>query len=103
MAYEITWTRIGLESLEHAVRRIATDKPFAAETFRESVNLTVDPLALFPQLGQTFEAEGIANLRELFCEPYRIYYRVLASKSSVQILLLWHASREDPSRADLLS
>ena len=103
MDYQIIWSPIALDSLDRACFRISRDRPLAASSFRQNVFDTVDQLKKLPRIGSLFEEDRTKTWRELFCEPYRIFYRVFDSNLMVQIALLWHASREGPSRADLLS
>jgi plasmid stabilization system protein ParE len=85
-----------------AVRAIAAERPRAAESFRSGVEATVTRLKRLPLSGVVVEANRIPNLREVYCHPYRIIYRVYESKKVIHVVNLWHAARDEPTRADLL-
>jgi hypothetical protein len=38
----------------------------------------------------------------LYCHPYRIFYRVSDRRQEVHVVNLWHAARDEPTRADQL-
>ena len=102
MPAEIEWTRPCLGSLEQAVLRIRRERPQAADRFHRLVHETVDQLADFPLMGAESEIPNVNHIRELFCSPYRIFYRYFEVRNSIHVLLLWHSSRDDPTRVDLL-
>lgn len=102
MPAEVVWTQPSLESLEEAVLRIRQERPHAADRFQQLVHETVDRLIDFPLIGAECDIPNVPRIRELFCSPYRIFYRYFEARNSVHVLLLWHSSRDDPTRADLL-
>ena len=102
MDYDVIWTQTGSELLERAVRFIAIDRPQTADVFRSRAIGAVERLKQLPHLGPVLEAVPSRTVREVFCDPYRIFYRVFDSRRAVHIISLWHSSREEPTRADLL-
>lgn len=103
MAFTLIWTPNSLAVLEQIVRNIASDRPNAAERFRFHAHEMVDRLIDMPLLGSVLDSRKTPQLRELLCDPYRIIYRVNEVRKTVHIVTLWHSSRDEPTRADLLA
>lgn len=53
-------------------------------------------------MGSPYEADRTNRWREIFVDSYRIFYRVANRESAVYIASIRHASRDEPTRADLL-
>ena len=97
MDLEIIWTEPALEAFESAVRYIAERNPTAAEKVRQSILDHVETLSRFPYIGPRYEHDPNGRTREIVCRPYRIFYRVEESVGRVEILTVWHSSRQEPT------
>jgi toxin ParE1/3/4 len=94
MGYKIIFAPQAVEQLEEIVRYIARDNPNAAEKFGLHLVDQTRLLADFPELGQCYRAR--ANIRQLWCKPYFIYYRVRHDHRIVEIMDYWHSARREP-------
>ena len=102
MVYTINWTRTASEGLDRALDPNQFDIPSASLDLRKRILESVERLATAPHSGSVVDHASKKYWREVYCHPFRIYYRVFESKRIVSIALIWHASRDEPTRADLL-
>jgi plasmid stabilization system protein ParE len=100
--YKIIWTESGIYALEQILDYFAHERPNIVAEVRGRVHATVDQLIQFPLMGAKTDIENAPSLRELYCHPYRIFYRVSDRRQEVHVVNLWHAARDEPTRADLL-
>ncbi len=98
MDFLIVWTEPAVADLEAIVRHTADQDPEAAEALRLSLLESVEILSRFPFIGPSYERDPTGRAREIFCRPYRIFYRVQEPQRRVEILTVWHASRREPKR-----
>lgn len=96
MDFAVIWTERAAKDLAQLVARIALDKPKAADKFRIAVLTTVERIGLLPQLGGIYEQSPELGVREFTFPPYRIFYRVIDTNRTVEILTIWHGSRMEP-------
>ena len=89
----LVWTRPALDSLLDITRFIQADKPSAARRFAASINGKVGRLQSFPQSGREVPEFPSAGLREVLVADYRIIYRFMKSRNTVQILAVQHGAR----------
>jgi plasmid stabilization system protein ParE len=93
---QIIWTEPAVANLEAIVRHVAEDNPGAAEKLRLELLKTVEILAQFPFIGPAYQRDRSGRTREILCRRYRIFYRVQESANRVEILSVWHGSRQEP-------
>ncbi len=96
MDFEVVWTEPALADLEAAVRRTAEQSTAAAEALRVELLGPVEVLARFPFLGPAYERDRTGRAREIVCRKYRIFYRVQEPQRRVEVLTVWHGSRQEP-------
>ncbi len=97
MAFQIDWTDAAIADLGEIVSFISRDDPVAAQQVGEDILHSVELLQDFPHLGPTFPRRGKTNVREIVARrAYRIFYRVLEEESLVEVLRVWHTSRDEP-------
>jgi toxin ParE1/3/4 len=89
----VVWTKPALDSLLSIVRYIMRDDPVAAQRFGTAVKSKTTRLASFPESGRVVPEFPTAGLREIVAGNYRIIYRHLPDKKSVEILTVRHAAR----------
>ena len=89
----LVWTRPALDSLLDITRYIQADKPSAARRFAASIKGKVGRLQAFPQSGRVVPEFPAAGLREVLVADYRIIYRFMKSRNTVQILAVHHGAR----------
>ena len=79
-----------------SVAAIRRHNPTAARAFRERVERGLKRLRRFPASGATVAEFPDLPYRELFVEPYRIFYRV--HDTTVWVVAVWHGAQipEEP-------
>ncbi len=95
--YQLEWTESALDSLETNLAYVAFhgSEP-AAERLRQGISEHTALLASFPFLGPLYRRGMKKEIREIAYKQYRIFYRVLEDEKRVQILTVWHGSRQEP-------
>jgi len=97
MAFQIVWTEAAISDLKEAVQFIAQDNPEAAEAVGNEVIRCVELLQEFPYLGPTYPRRARTNIREIVARKrYRVFYRVQDEGQAVEVLRVWHSSRDEP-------
>jgi len=89
----LVWTRPALDSLLDITRFIQADKPSAARRFAASIKGKVGRLQAFPQSGRVVPEFPSGGLREVIVADYRVIYRFMKSRNTVQILAVRHGAR----------
>lgn len=102
MPFEIIWSDGATSSLVESLEYVKNESTVAAERLKCEIEETVLSLKRFPFIGPVYERDEFRRIRELICEPFRIFYRVYQEQSRIVVLKVWHASRDEPTRADLL-
>ena len=82
--------------LEQLVRFISDDKPEAAVKLGNAIIEKVALLSQFPRMGKVFRQANRDALREVSIPPYRIFYEVNDNVKHIEILSIWHGSRQEP-------
>ncbi|HEX4131913.1 MAG TPA: type II toxin-antitoxin system RelE/ParE family toxin [Pirellulales bacterium] len=100
MAFQIVWTDPALEALKALIEYISRDNPAEAERFGNKILHQVDLLEHSPFLGSRVNTGSKSHIRETACFPYRIFYRVVEEAGRIEILTLWHSSRDEPPLHD---
>jgi toxin ParE1/3/4 len=93
---KVTWSALAERRALEAVDYIAQDRPRAAAAWLEELIERVGDLDQFARRGRVVPEIGLSAYREILHAPYRVIYRVDASR--VLILILRHSRRAwDPS------
>ena len=93
---KVIWAALAEQRALEAVDYIAKDRPQAAAAWLEELIERVGALDRFARRGRVVREIGLPAYREIFHAPYRVIYRVDASR--VVILTLRHWRRAwDPS------
>jgi len=92
-ASSLVWTRPALDGLLEITRYIMADNPSAARAFVENVKAKVGRLRTFPESGRFVPEFPSSGLREVLFGDYRVIYRFLKSKQTVQVLAVHHGAR----------
>jgi plasmid stabilization system protein ParE len=90
----VYWTEAALSDLAATEAYLARRSPQYARSLVERIFACSARLADQPLLGAMVEEYDDENLRELFENPYRIIYRVLAQQ--VDVVAVVHAARRLP-------
>ena len=96
MDYEVIWTERAISDLESAIQSVAIDVPVAAERLRLELLESVEFLSHFPTIGPIYERIRTGRVREYLCRRYRIFYRIDEHIQRIEILMIWHSSRNEP-------
>ena len=94
---EIKWLRNALKNLDHEAEYIAQDDPVAARLVVQRIRHSVNQLAENPAQGHPGRIHGT---RELVVPKtrYIIPYRVRPRLNRIEILRVFHTSRQLPKR-----
>ena len=93
---KVTWSALAERRALEAVDYIAQDRPQSAAAWLEELIERVGELDQFARRGRVVREIGLPAYREILHAPYRVIYRVDASR--VVILTLRHSRRAwDPS------
>jgi addiction module RelE/StbE family toxin len=96
MEYQIVWTQPALADVDAITDYIARRNPSAAEKMRATILEHVEILGTFPLIGPVYPRDRRGLIREIVCKKYRIFYRVIEASKRVEILTVWHGSRQEP-------
>ncbi len=94
MGFRVVFQKRALNDLARLIRWIAIDDSAAAIRFGDALVSEAELLCSLPRRGAVYD-----NNRGLYSfpfPPYRIYYRVVESKETVEILKIWHGARIGP-------
>ncbi len=97
MDFEIRWTLAAADDLESIINYAAERDPQAAERLAESIIAHIEILRTFPRIGPRYRNRASADVREILCGMYRVFYRVNERAQFVEILRILHGAREEPN------
>lgn len=98
---EVIWTVPAYLALEKARQYIAVENAAAAEDLIDKIHERICQLSMLPDLGFKSRVRRIhGEIRELVVERYRILYRHDPELKRILVLLVWHASRRNPTAKD---
>jgi len=89
----IVWTRPALDTLLDIVCHIQLDNPNAARRFADEIKKKVLRLERFPDSGRLVPEFPTSGLREILAADYRVIYRHVRPRKTVEILSVRHGSR----------
>jgi toxin ParE1/3/4 len=96
MDHEIVWTEPATAQLQDAITYVAERNPPAAERIASEILQRVELLKSSPLMGSVYPANPPGRYRKLAVSGYRIFYRVKPEANRVEILAVWHGSRQEP-------
>ena len=97
MVFAIEWTELAIADLEESISFIASEDPSAAEAVGKEIIRCVELLEGFPFLGPTYPRRAKTNIREIVArKTYRVFYRVLEDQALIEVIRIWHTSRDEP-------
>ena|SRR6266851_7768996 len=96
MEFEVVWTDRALTSLQEAHSFLTQFNPTAADRVSRTILERVELLRTVPKMGAYYPRGSPGPYRVIVVEKYRVFYRVSEEKSRVEILLIWHGSRQEP-------
>ena len=96
MEFEVVWTDRALTCLEEVHSYLSQFNPAAADRVSNAILERVELLKTVPKMGAYYPRGSLGPYRVIVVEKYRIFYRVLEERSRVEILLVWHGSRQEP-------
>ena len=91
--FTVVWTRPALDSLLEIVRHIQADHPTAARRFAEQIKTKVSRPERFPVSARVVPEFPASGLREVIVGDYRVIYRVLEPRKTVEVLTVRHGAR----------
>ena len=96
MDYQVRLSRSAQSDIQDIVRYISIDDPTRALQFGRSLIEHGKSLGQFPDRGRVVPEFDDDSIREIFVRAYRIVYRVMHEKESIEIIRFWHARRGRP-------
>ncbi|SRR5712692_261839 len=96
MDFEVIWTEPAAADLQAITTYIAQHNASAAERIATEILERVELLKAVPFMGRAYPGGSQGRNREIICGKYRIFYRVLEELKRVEILTVWHTSRDEP-------
>ena len=96
MDYQVRLSRSAQSDIQDIVRYISIDDPARALRFGRFLIEHVKSLGQFPERGRVVPEFDDNSIREIFIRAYRIVYRVMHDKESIEIIRFWHARRGQP-------
>jgi len=94
--FEVVWTDPALTSLEEIHAYLAQFNPTAAERISSAIIERVELLKSVPKMGAVYPKGSLGPYRTVVIEKYRVFYRLIEEKQRVEVLLVWHGSRQEP-------
>lgn len=91
---DIIWTEPALTDIDRLSDYIALDQPYYAEEFTTRLMTSVEPLADNPRMYRVVPEAAQEHIREVIFRGYRIIYRILDDKHLIEILAVFHGSRD---------
>jgi plasmid stabilization system protein ParE len=82
--------------LIEAAAFIRREQPAAAQRLYAEIDRSTRLLRTHPKLGRVVPEFGNPFLRELIVIPYRVIYRILPEKRSIEVLAVVHSARRLP-------
>jgi plasmid stabilization system protein ParE len=98
--FEIVWTEPAVAAFEEIVTHIAESNQSAADRTAAGILEHVAMLKSFPLIGPIYPRRPGGHLREIAYRKYRVFYRVVEARNRVEILTVWHGSRDEPELGD---
>ena len=89
---EIAFANSAWEDLDAITNYIALDSPRYAQEFADRVIDHVEQLIEFPESGRIVPEFSNSGLRELILDSYRIVYRIMNSRTIVDLRIV-HGSK----------
>jgi addiction module RelE/StbE family toxin len=96
MDYSLVFSPLAKKDLYEIVRFISSDNPIKALSFAQFLISKAKQLPQFPEMGRVVPEFQQVQIREIIVRSYRIVYRVNHSKTQIQLIRIWHASRGLP-------
>jgi len=91
--FTVVWTRPALDSLLEIVQHRQADNPAAARRFAEQIKKKVARLERFPASARSLPEFPTSGLREVIAGDYRVIYRIVAPRRTVEVLTVRHGAR----------
>ena len=96
MDFKIIWTDPAIEALREIVTHIAADNPTAARKLGLQLVEHMELAAHFPQMGPIYSELNSLEIRCLTQGNYRLYYCLGHAASTIEVLAVRHAARDQP-------
>jgi plasmid stabilization system protein ParE len=100
LSYRIRVSPRGRRQIEKAADWWFENRGGSLLLFSEEIERAFVFLQVFPKAGEPVRHHRIPNVRRILLSPvhYHLYYIVSEEEKTVEILELWHTSRDQPTR-----
>lgn len=96
MDFAVIWSPRARKALLSICKYIAEANPSAATELELRILAKTKLLQSTPRIGNVYMNEPDREIRQLIEGHYRIFYKVNELRHLVEILLVWHAARQEP-------
>jgi plasmid stabilization system protein ParE len=100
MDFSLVWTEPASEDMRSISRHISRDSILAADRVIQAILRRASMLESNPYLGAVYSRSKSGRIREILSGSYRIFYRIREDAHVVDVLAVWHGSRDEPRFAD---
>ncbi|MGJ8638266.1 MAG: type II toxin-antitoxin system RelE/ParE family toxin [Opitutaceae bacterium] len=97
MVYQVVWTEPAIANLKKLCEHIAKDNVDAARKLGIKLVEYAESLDQLPLRGKVYSKFGDGQIHEIPYRGYRIFYKIYEDLKRVDILLVWHGARDEPS------
>lgn len=101
MAYEVIWTLPANRDLDRMINYLLKTEPMVVEKVVDRMLKAIKRLKNTPFRGEIYGKGNGDEIRALLVGSYRVFFRVSESDHHVEILKLWHTSRDEPNLDDM--
>jgi plasmid stabilization system protein ParE len=96
MDHKVIWSERSIADLHEIVAFIAAHDPEIARKVGMDIYQHAMVLAQFPHIGAVYEEAENPCIHVIWCEPYRIFYRINDNDKRVDIVHIRHSARHPP-------
>jgi plasmid stabilization system protein ParE len=97
MKCEIHWMRAARTEMQKIRNYLRVNRPDVEYHVINLISKAVAGLADFPFQGDVYHRSNGDEIRQIIAASYRIFFRVIADEKRIEILKVWHSSRDEPS------
>jgi len=97
MDWNVVWANSSLRDLRKIEHYLLKHDPAALPVVMEYIRVEVRRIESNPYLSGVVSMPGAEIMRETFAASYRIIFDLNEAAQTIEILRVWHSSREEPT------
>ena len=94
--FEVTWMPAAKRNLREIREYLTRREPSAVDLVLDTISDLVATLPEWPHRGEIFRRLNGVVIRETLAGNYRVFFRVDEDERLIEILRVWHTSRDEP-------